>query len=115
MTESERIAEEVILYAYIKGKQISFKEIKSKYGYKDNFGTSLNTRTILDKFGDTFSNEEDSYYKLNSDGIEFASGGCFSGKEKRDRLAIRRANLSLWISGLAFLVALATFLFKFII
>lgn len=110
MTESERIAEEIILLAHSKGKIVSFKEVKIKYGYRDDFSTSLNTRTILDNYGDSLS--DDSYYKLNNDGIEFASGGCFSGKEKRDRLAIRRANLSLWFSGIAILISLLTLLFN---
>lgn len=114
MTQSEKIAEEIMLYVYSRGNALSVRDIKNRFKDEDFAIATDNMNTILCKYGifyeDSYTGNR--YYGLNADGIEFASEGCFSGKQKRDKLAIRRANLSLWISGLALLIALATFLFE---
>lgn len=117
MTKSEETAEKIILLAYSKANALSFKDVKELFNGKEKeYVATDNMNAILSRYG-VFANdiEGNQYYRLNSDGIEFASGGCFSGKEKRDRLAIRKANLSLWFSGIAILISLLTFLFNTVI
>lgn len=117
MTKSEETAEKIILLAYNKANALSFKDIKDYYKDKEEeYVATDNMNTILRQYGVFASDIEGrQYYRLNPDGIEFASGGCFSGKEKRDKLAIRRANLSLWFSGIAIFISFLTFLFNVVI
>lgn len=110
MTGSEKIAEVIIRYAYNKGNSVSIREIIEKFGKKEYAQASDNMNTILLRYGDFESNTVERYYILNSDGIEFARKGCFSGAEKREKQTTFRANLSLGISILATLISLGAFI-----
>jgi hypothetical protein len=106
MTEQERIAEKVILFAYENGCQIVDDLIKNyltkeEYEiYENDDTTTYKLLLVYGEFGFAFS------YKLNKEGIEFAQTGCYSGRAKREKQDNKRANIALIFSGLAILIAL---------
>lgn len=108
MGDSEKIAEDIMLYVYKCGNAVSVRKIKEVFkDQKDAIATD-NMNTILFKYGLFFCDVSgNSYYKLNEHGIDFAAKGCFTGENKREKQTIRRANLSLILSGIAVTISLA--------